>query len=597
MKKNSGTSLIEGVIYLALFAVLSLVVTQLVFNMHNAFAKARLRRTVHEQATGALERMIREIRLAQSVDGSLSSMDVNPGTLVLNTVVSDTDATPIVRKFFVQNNTLMLQEGSAPAIALTSTTRITNLVFHAAGMTKSSNHAYYVRGSFAGCSDANNGLTAATAFCTISKAATLADAGSSVFVGAGTYVETVVLTRSGTVNEPIEYIADVGGTYTGDPGEVVVDGVTNGFQLTSTGSITGIDYTTIEGFTIKGSSAAVWAAQGSDYDTVRNNKMSGNTNGFSLTSTWGNGSYAHPVGWLIEFNDIFNNTNGVNFNGGEFTDAVVQYNKIYTNSIGIYAYTAATSNGNFESANNVTLRHNEIYNNSNQGVSGHMWFDGLFFDNHIYGNGAEGFSVPYRSDTVPEVMTFRNNSIHNNGADGLLFGNESNRSSLNASSIIENNIITQNGESGIDTTLNQCAIIRNNDIWGNTVSNYTGCPDQTGSSGNISQDPLFVNANNVHLQAVITGHPADSPAIDRGYQLASAAGLDARSTRIDGIVDVGTVDMGYHYADTLPGVQQFFAGNPVAEAIRIEMTLETSGGKFQTVETLEGTAVIRGSYR
>lgn len=590
-----GVSLIEGIIYVAIFMIVFLVVVQLIVNTQNAFVKARYRRAVHEQGTAALDRIIREIRLAKSVDASQSSMDVNPGTLVLNTVVSDTDATPIIRKFFIQNSAIMLQEGVSSAVPMTSNIRVTNFVFHDAGKTKASNQAYYVRGSYAGCSNTKDGLTPPTAFCTISKAATLADAGGTVLVGAGTYNETVILTKSGTVDEPIAYIADVGGTYTGDPGEVIVDGVTNGFQLTSTGSGTGIDYTTIEGFTIRGSTAGIWAGQGSDYDVIRNNKIIGNTNGIFLTTSWGNGGFTHAVGWLIEFNDIYNNTNGVNFNDGFFTNAVVQYNKIHANVDGILA--TDRGNGSFEPAENVTLQHNEIYSNSGIGVHGHPWFDGIFFDNHIYNNTAEGFWVPFRSYGFPQLMTFRNNSIHNNGADGLLFGNESNRSSLNASSIIENNIITKNGGNGIDTTLNQCAVIRNNDVWLNTAPNYNGCPNQTGLSGNISQDPLFVSVNDVHLQAVATGHAADSPGIDHGYQSVQAAALDERSTRTDGVVDTGTVDMGYHYADTSPGIQQFFAGDPVSQAIQVEVTAETSAGKFYTVETLEGTAVIRGSYR
>lgn len=593
----TGFTLIEIVIYTALLAAVSVIVVNLIINTGNAFTKARVSRTVHEEGNAALERMVREIRLADTVNGAASVMDAHPGTLVLNTVVSPTDATPITRRFYLAGATLMMQEGSAAAVPLSAGVRMTNLVFRDAGKMMQSNALYYVRGSYAGCSNANDGLTPATAFCTISKAATLATAGSTVAVGAGTYNETVVLTSSGTVNEPISYLADVGGGLTGDAGAVIVRGGTYGFRFMSTGSSTGIDYTTIEGFSVTATTYGIWGAQGSDYDTIRNNTIYANGDGIFLTTTAGNGSFAPGTGWLIEFNDIYSNTtNGVNFNDGEYTNVVLQYNSIRNNGTGILA--TDRGNGGFEPANAVTLRHNDIYGNTGRGVSGHAWFDGTFFDNHIYANGSDGFATPHRSNTSAEVVTFRNNTINGNGGDGLLFGNESNRSALDATSVIENNIITQNGESGIDTTLNQCAVIRNNIVWGNTAANYNGCTSVASGFGNLSSDPLYVApASDVHLQAVATGHTADSPAIDSGYQTAADAGLDARFTRTDGVPDAGVVDRGYHYGTETPGVQQYFAGDPVSQAIRIELTVEGGAARSETVESLTASAVLRGSYR
>lgn len=597
MARHPGFTLVEAIIYTALFVAVSVVVVNLAINTGNAFTRARVSRAVHEEGTAALERMVREIRLAETVNGAASVMDANPGTLVLNTVVSPTDPTPITRRFYLAGTMLMMQEGSASAVPLSAGARVTNLVFRDAGRMVQSNALYFVRGSFAGCSDANDGLTPATAFCTISKAATLATAGSSVAVGAGTYNETITLTYSGTVNEPISYLADVGGTLTGDGGAAIVRGGTYGFRFTSTGSATGIDYTTIEGFSITATTYGIWSAQGSDYNTIRNNKIYGNGDGVFLTTTWGNGSFSPGTGWLIEFNDIYSNTaNGVNFNDGEYANAILQHNSIRNNGTGILA--TDRGNGGFEPANAVTLRHSDIYGNTGRGVSGHVWFDGTFFDNHIYANGSDGFATPYRSNTSPEVVTFRNNTINGNGGDGLLFGNESNRTALNAGSVIENNIITQNGESGIDTTLNQCAVIRNNIVWGNTGANYNGCTSISGSFNNISVDPVYVAPpSDIRLQAVATGHAADSPAIDSGYQSAAAAELDARFTRTDNVPDVGIVDRGYHYGTEAPGVQQYFAGDPVSQAIRIELTAEGGVGRSGTVESLTATAVLRGSYR
>jgi beta propeller repeat protein/parallel beta-helix repeat protein len=79
--------------------------------------------------------------------------------------------------------------------------------------------------------------------------------------------------------------------------------------------------------------------------------------------------------------------------------------------------------------------------------------------------------------------------------------------------LILNNIICNalsgggiSGEGAIDESL-----ISFNDVWGNSPGNYMEVSDQTGTNGNISEDPLFVDAQakDFHLQL-------DSPCIDAG---------------------------------------------------------------------------------
>lgn len=78
---------------------------------------------------------------------------------------------------------------------------------------------YYVRKTG---SDSNNGTSKATAWLTIGKATggTVMASGDTCYVGAGVYREipTLTLAPSATTS----YIADVDGTQTGDPGEVVI---------------------------------------------------------------------------------------------------------------------------------------------------------------------------------------------------------------------------------------------------------------------------------------------------------------------------------------------------------------------------------------
>lgn len=67
--------------------------------------------------------------------------------------------------------------------------------------------------------------------------------------------------------------------------------------------------------------------------------------------------------------------------------------------------------------------------------------------------------------------------------------------------------------------------------------------------GNINSNPLFASGplGNHYLSQIAAGEGSDSPCVDTGSVTAISAGLDSLSTRTDGGVDSGTVDMGFHY--------------------------------------------------
>lgn len=91
-------------------------------------------------------------------------------------------------------------------------------------------------------------------------------------------------------------------------------------------------------------------------------------------------------------------------------------------------------------------------------------------------------------------LSVRNNVIHHNGNCGFAAW------SADARWMLRNNIITANGWKeewvcpGVGVWLNapvETEAIQYNDVWGNKAGDYEGVDDQTGHSGNISQDPLF----------------------------------------------------------------------------------------------------------
>ena len=91
-------------------------------------------------------------------------------------------------------------------------------VFSLVGMTPTGvsalGNTYYVNNTVA-CNDTNAGTPAAP-YCTIAKGVTMAQAGDTVRVLAGTYAVTVAAVRSGTAVNPITFSAAPGVIVTGN---------------------------------------------------------------------------------------------------------------------------------------------------------------------------------------------------------------------------------------------------------------------------------------------------------------------------------------------------------------------------------------------
>ncbi len=119
-KKNKGFSLIEILIYIAIFAFLSVVVINSLIVMVNSFAETAVQANFL-QASTTLERMSREIRQAKSI-ASISSSD-----LILNSTDSSDIAKTVEFKLLNQNlqlleNGVLTGNLNAPNIQVTSLT-------------------------------------------------------------------------------------------------------------------------------------------------------------------------------------------------------------------------------------------------------------------------------------------------------------------------------------------------------------------------------------------------------------------------------------------------------------------------------------------
>lgn len=121
-----GFTLIELIIYVALISIFSLVFVNFVFDVISTAEKARVRQELQQNARFALDRMLQEIRSAQSINTGSSTFGTSPGVLSVSTATPGTNPTI----FDVSGGVLRVKLGAASAVPITDSKYVvTNLVF------------------------------------------------------------------------------------------------------------------------------------------------------------------------------------------------------------------------------------------------------------------------------------------------------------------------------------------------------------------------------------------------------------------------------------------------------------------------------------
>jgi uncharacterized repeat protein (TIGR01451 family) len=216
---------------------------------------------------------------------------------------------------------------------------------------------------------------------------------------------------------------------------------------------------TIRGFTITGSFSSAIVAQGAGSKIV-GNVFEGNSNGLSGIGAAIHGNAASPT---IEGNSFRNNSCDSQFGSG------------------VVAFI------NFSSPQIVN---NVFHNNPCSAIT---FLGPEFTTPRVMNNTIAGNSIGIRVDRrVPHVtQVFRNNVVVENGIGLQLdFGTDAGN-----------------------------PVWTNNLVFGNTTD-YLGTASQTGTNGNLSVDPMFVDApaGNYRLQpgspAIDAGSPTDAPTVD-----------------------------------------------------------------------------------
>lgn len=127
--RTRGFTLVEMIIYIAFFAVLSVLAVNVTVMVMRSFYTLRLNQSVNQSAMVALERLSREIRNAYDIDTAQSTLGSSPGRLTLNT--KDAVGANTTMEFYMDGaSQLRLKEGGVDKGSLvTKTVTLTDLVF------------------------------------------------------------------------------------------------------------------------------------------------------------------------------------------------------------------------------------------------------------------------------------------------------------------------------------------------------------------------------------------------------------------------------------------------------------------------------------
>lgn len=128
IQSHAGYSLVELLVYVAMFAVVAVVVINSLLISTRSFAETRTNRELMHAGFDIVERISREIRQAESVDIPGSALGSHPGTLVL--LGSDEDGDDREVGFAVENGAVVLYENGVSQGALSDAhVEVASLVF------------------------------------------------------------------------------------------------------------------------------------------------------------------------------------------------------------------------------------------------------------------------------------------------------------------------------------------------------------------------------------------------------------------------------------------------------------------------------------
>jgi hypothetical protein len=374
---------------------------------------------------------------------------------------------------------------------------------------------------------------------TIQAAIDAADNGFTVLVAPGTYLEAIDFR-----GKAIAVVGQAGAALTIIDARGTASAVT--FKSGETRSAV------LRGFTVRGgfhqsSGGGVYIANSSP--TIADNIITANV------ACSGVGVYSSFGSPRIERNRITGNT--VSGCGGAWGIGVYVLGnsaaEILENEITNNTGSTATGGGlALFAAGNAVVRGNLIANNSTSGPTGCGWGGGIasanftqakIVNNRITGNAAcTGGGIYWLGSTGNAL--FVNNTVADNEADSWpgMFA-----SFFDSRNQLHNNIIAARRGPAFycqNAAGTSQPVMISNDVFSGQGAAYGGtCIDQTGSNGNVSADPLFLDATAGDYRVSMT-----SPVVDGGHDAAPAlpaTDLAGQARVVDGNADgIARVDIG-----------------------------------------------------
>lgn len=136
-QNKNGFSIVEVIIYLAIFTAISILVINSFIVILSSFNTTNMNRKILESGTVVMERISREIRQAKNIDIANSFLDINPGVLQLNS--TDNEGSPITIKFKREDNgeLNLYKNDNLEGNLLGNNLSVTSLIFSRIAMTQS----------------------------------------------------------------------------------------------------------------------------------------------------------------------------------------------------------------------------------------------------------------------------------------------------------------------------------------------------------------------------------------------------------------------------------------------------------------------------
>ncbi|WP_243373457.1 right-handed parallel beta-helix repeat-containing protein [Geotalea sp. SG265] len=231
--------------------------------------------------------------------------------------------------------------------------------------------------------------------------------------------------------------------------------------------------------------------------TFRNNTIHDSTGeGIYIGGSSDTGLPAHSY-VTLQGNNIYNT--GINGGQGDCIDMKDGLSNVVVQG-NVCANGSGSGADGISSHSPARIINNVIYGMADTGITlntywGNGYSGATIRNNLIFKNGGTGISISTSSTSKPISNTvIDHNTIASNTGNGITVASTGGAIS---GLTVTNNIVSTNKAYGVKISTDITAqTVADNDVYGNTSGNYSSIANQTNNNGNISGDPLYVNAAN-----------------------------------------------------------------------------------------------------